>query len=113
MSNTITEIKNALEGTNSKTTEAEGWISKLEDRRVKIIAEDKNKRERKIHDKLCSIPAEKLYAQAKKIMKDVELGKFNAKEMEEAEHRLVHLFGAIEGMQQVIILEQDHGPVPL
>lgn len=73
----------------------------------------KNKRERKIHDKLCSIPAEKLYAQAKKIMKDVELGKFNAKEMEEAEHRLVHLFGAIEGMQQVIILEQDHGPVPL
>ena len=47
MSNTITEIKNALEGTNSKTTEAEGWISKLEDRRVKIIAEDKNKRERK------------------------------------------------------------------
>jgi len=47
MSNTITEIKNALEGTNSKTTEAEGWISKLEDRRVKIIAEDENKRERK------------------------------------------------------------------
>ena len=47
MSNTITEIKNALEGTKSKTTEAEGWISKLEDRRVKIIAEDKNKRERK------------------------------------------------------------------
>jgi len=47
MSNTITEIKNALEGNNSKTTEAEGWISKLEDRRVKIIAEDENKRERK------------------------------------------------------------------
>ena len=47
MSNTITEIKNALEGTNSKTTEAVGWISKLEDRRVKIIAEDENKRERK------------------------------------------------------------------
>ena len=31
MSNTITEIKNTLEGTNSRITEAEEWISKLKE----------------------------------------------------------------------------------
>ena len=44
MNNTITEIKNTLEGTNSRITETEEWISELEDRMVEITAEEKNKR---------------------------------------------------------------------
>ena len=43
MNNTITEIKNALEGTNSRITEAEEHISELEDRMAEITAEEKNK----------------------------------------------------------------------
>ena len=35
MTNTTIEIKNTLEGTNSRITEAE-WISKLEDRVIEI-----------------------------------------------------------------------------
>ena len=41
--NTITEIKNTLEGINSRITEAEEWISELEDRMVKITTEEHNK----------------------------------------------------------------------
>ena len=40
MNNTIAEIKNTLEGTNSRLTEAEEWISELEDRMVEVIAEE-------------------------------------------------------------------------
>ena len=36
MNNTITEIKNNLKGINSRITEAEEWISELEDRMVEI-----------------------------------------------------------------------------
>ena len=36
MNNAINEIKNTLEGTNSKTTEAEDRISEVEDRMVEI-----------------------------------------------------------------------------
>ena len=43
MNNTITEIKNTLEGTNSRITETEEWISELEDRMVEITAEVQNK----------------------------------------------------------------------
>ena len=43
MKNTITEIKNTLEGTNSRITEAEEWISELEDRMVEITAENRIK----------------------------------------------------------------------
>jgi len=42
MNSAINEIKNTLEGTNSRTTEAEDRISEVEDRMVKI-----NKAERK------------------------------------------------------------------
>ena len=38
MNNTITEKKNTLEGINSRITEAEVWISDLEDRMVAISA---------------------------------------------------------------------------
>ena len=34
MNNTILEVKNTLEGINSRITEAEEWISDLEDRMV-------------------------------------------------------------------------------
>ena len=34
--NTITEIKNTLEGINSRVSEAEEWISELEDKIVEI-----------------------------------------------------------------------------
>ena len=43
MNNTITEIKNTLEGTNIWIAEAEEWISELEDRMVEITAEEQNK----------------------------------------------------------------------
>ena len=54
MNNTITEIKNTLEGTNSRLSEAEEQISELEDRMVGIIAEEKNKEKRikRIEDSL-------------------------------------------------------------
>ena len=40
---TITEIKNTLEGTNSRISEAKEWISELEDKMVRITAEEQNK----------------------------------------------------------------------
>ena len=43
MNNTITKIKNTLEGTNRRITEAEEWISELEDRMLEITAEEQNK----------------------------------------------------------------------
>ena len=38
--NTITEIKNTLEGINSRISEAEEWINELEDKMVDITSED-------------------------------------------------------------------------
>ena len=46
MNNTITKIKNTLEGNNSRIIESEEWISELEDRMVEITAEDQNKGKR-------------------------------------------------------------------
>ena len=43
MNSTISEIKNNLEGTNSRLTEAEEQISEVEDRVVEITATGKNK----------------------------------------------------------------------
>ena len=42
-SNTITEIKNTLEGIKSRIFEAEEWISELEDKMVEITSEEHNK----------------------------------------------------------------------
>ena len=47
MNNAINEIKNTLEGTNSRITEAEDRISEVEDRMVEIN-EAENKKEKKI-----------------------------------------------------------------
>ena len=44
--NTITEIK-TLEGINSKISEAEEWISEVEDKMVEIISEEQNKVQKK------------------------------------------------------------------
>ena len=43
MNNTITEIKNTLEGINSRTSEAEKQISDLKDKMVEITSEEQNK----------------------------------------------------------------------
>ena len=50
LKNTVTEMKNTLEGINSRITEAEEWISDLEDRMVQTIAAEQNiaKRMKKI-----------------------------------------------------------------
>ena len=40
---TITEIKNTLEGVNSRLSEAEEWISELDDKMVEITSEEQNK----------------------------------------------------------------------
>ena len=54
MNNTITEIKNSLEGINSRITEAEEWISDLEDKKVRITTTEQNKEKRmkRIEDSL-------------------------------------------------------------
>ena len=46
MNNTMTEIKNTVDGIKSRITEAEEWISELEDRMMKITAEEQNKGKR-------------------------------------------------------------------
>ena len=46
MNKTITEMKDILEGINNRITEAEERISELEDRIVKITAEEQNKEKR-------------------------------------------------------------------
>ena len=46
MNNTITEIKNTLEGINNRITEGEERISELEDKMVEITAREQNKEKR-------------------------------------------------------------------
>ena len=46
MNNKITEMKNTLEGTNSRITEAEEQISDLKDRMVEFTAMEQNKEKR-------------------------------------------------------------------
>ena len=46
MNDTITEMKNTLEEINSRITEAEEWISDLEDRMVEFTAMEQNKEKR-------------------------------------------------------------------
>ena len=43
MNNTITEMKNKLEGINSRITEAEEQINGLKDRMVEFTATEQNK----------------------------------------------------------------------
>ena len=44
MKNTINEIKNSLEGINSRITDTEEWISDLEDRMVKLLWQNRIKK---------------------------------------------------------------------
>ena len=46
MNNIVTEMKNTLEGINSRITEAEEWISDLEDRMGEFTAVEQNKEKR-------------------------------------------------------------------
>ena len=46
MNNTINEIKNSLEVTKSRITEAEEWISDLIDKIVEITTTEQNKERR-------------------------------------------------------------------
>ena len=43
MNNTITEMKKTLEGINRRITEAEEWLSALEDRMVEFTDTEQNK----------------------------------------------------------------------
>ena len=52
MNNAITEIKNTLEGTNSRITEAEDRISDMEDRKVEINEPEREKRVKRNKDNL-------------------------------------------------------------
>ena len=54
MNNTITEMKNILEGISSRITEAEKRISELEDKMVEITAKEQNKEKgmKRIEDNL-------------------------------------------------------------
>ena len=54
MNNTMTRIKNTLEGINSRLMEPEEWMSELEDRMVEITADElnKGKRMKRIEDSL-------------------------------------------------------------
>ena len=47
MNNTINEIRNTMEATNSRIMEAEDWISEIEHRMVEIN-ESKGKKEKRI-----------------------------------------------------------------
>ena len=44
MNNAINDLKNTLEGTNSKITEAEDRVSEVEDRMVEINESEKKKK---------------------------------------------------------------------
>ena len=57
MKNTINEIKNTLDGINSRITEAEEWLSDLEDKIVEITTTEQNKEKRmkRIEDSLRDI----------------------------------------------------------
>ena len=52
MSNIITEMKNTLEGINSRITEAEKWISELEKRMVEMTATEQRKKMKRNEDSL-------------------------------------------------------------
>ena len=54
MNSKINEIKNSLEGINSRIPEAEEWISDLEDKIVEITTAEQNKEKRmeRIEDSL-------------------------------------------------------------
>ena len=57
MNNRINEIKNSLQGLNRQITEAEEWISDLEDKIVEITTAEQNKERRmkRIEDSLRDI----------------------------------------------------------
>ena len=53
MSSTITEMKNILEGVNSRITEAEEQVSQRENRMVEKTAEEQNKEKNNFKNENC------------------------------------------------------------
>ena len=51
MNNTIMEMKYTLEKVSNRITEAEGWISELEDRMVEVTAMEQNNKKKKKDEK--------------------------------------------------------------
>ena len=47
MNNTINEMKNMLQGINSRITEAEEQVSELKNGMVEVIAKEQNKKKKK------------------------------------------------------------------
>ena len=47
MNNTINEMKNTLQGINSRITEAEEQVSELKNGMVEVIAKEQNKKKKK------------------------------------------------------------------
>ena len=60
MNNAITEIKNTLEGANSRITEAEDRISEVEDSMVEIMnhKSPRRRRQKKDHEKILELIVE-------------------------------------------------------
>ena len=48
MNNTVAEIKNTLEVTNSRITDTEEWVSEQEDGVMEINAEEQGKKEKEL-----------------------------------------------------------------
>jgi len=66
----------------------------------------KDPKQMAIHKKLLKQNAEKLYAEAKRLMMAVELGEFDEKQMITAEYKITHLLGAIEDLENTLELEK-------
>ena len=76
MNNTIAEMKNTLEGINSRVNEAEEWISELKERLVEITATEENKeRMKRNEDSLRELWDKKMRFQ-KEIWERKGLGKY-------------------------------------
>ena len=49
MNNTITEMKNTLEGINNRIMEEEEWISELKDKMVEKTAEEQDRKSTRLN----------------------------------------------------------------
>ena len=99
MNSAITEFKNILEGTNRRVTEAEEWISEMENRMVEITETEQNKEKKNKSDedslrdcltdsikhnniRIIGIPEEENKRKGQgKIFKEVIVGSFNFPKM--------------------------------
>ena len=92
MKNTINEIKNSLEGNNSRITEAKEWRSDLEDKIVEITTAEQNKEKKmkrtedslrdrwdnikRTNIQIIGVPEEEKKKEAEKIFEEIILENF-------------------------------------